>query len=127
MTDKTLRTWCKRRIALFVLALVAMPLMAAAFPWVWTLAGSFPDVRLTSEQIDTLLWLPIITLHAAAAVVMAAGFNINFTYEPGRETELAWHTAALAGDPYARWMLVRHDLRWFVLLAMSGTFFWMAR
>lgn len=127
MTDKTLRTWCKRRIALLVLALVAMPLMAAAFPWVWTLASSFPDVRLTSEQIDTLLWLPITSLQAAAVVVLAVGFNINFTFEPGRETELAWHTAALSGDRNARWMLVRHDLRWFVLLAMSGAFFWMPR
>ena len=127
MSARALRDFCKRRLALLVLALIAMPVMAVAFPWAWTLAASFPDVRLTSEQIDMLLWLPVTTLYAAAAVVMAAGFNINFTYEPGRETEIAWHNAALAGDPHARWMLVRHDLRWFVLLAMSGTFFWMAR
>ena len=127
MSARAIRDFWKRRLALLVLALIAMPVMAVAVPWAWTLAASFPDVRLTSEQIDTLLWLPVTTLYAAAAVVMAAGFNINFTYEPGRETEVAWHTAALAGDPHARWMLVRHDLRWFVLLAMSGTFFWMAR
>ena len=127
MSARTLRNFCKRRLALWALALIAMPVMAVAIPWAWTLAASFPDVRLTSDHIDALLWLPVITLYAAAAVVMAAGFNINFTYEPGRETEIAWHTAALAGDPHARWMLVRHDLRWFVLLAMSGTFFWMAR
>ena len=127
MSARTLRNFCKRRLALWALALIAMPVMAVAIPWAWTLAASFPDVRLTSDHIDALLWLPVITLYAAAAVVMAAGFNINFTYEPGRETEVAWHTAALAGDPHARWMLVRHDLRWFVLLAMSGTFFWMAR
>lgn len=121
------RSWWRRSLALLVLALVAMPVMAVAVPWAWTLAAGFPDVRLTSEQIDAVLWLPVLSLYAAAAVVLAVFFNNTFTYEPGRAVERAWHDAALAGDRHAKWLLVRNDLRWLGLLLLAGAFFWVSR
>ena len=121
------RAWWKRSLALLVLALVAMPVMALIVPWAWTVAAGFPGVRLTSDQIVALLWLPVLTVYAGAAITLAAFFNKTFTWEPGRDIEIAWHVAALAGDRNARWLLWRNDIRWAVLLAMAGAFFWVAR
>lgn len=126
MTTDT-RTWFKRHLALLVAALVILPLMAVAASYAYAALGALPDVRFTGEQIDALSWLPVISLYAGAAVVLAVFFNNTFTYEPGREVEKAWHAAALAGDRNARWLLIRNDLRWFVLLAMAGYFFGMNR
>lgn len=121
------RNWIKRHIALIVAALVILPCMAIAAGWAYAALGALPDVRFTGEQIDALSWLPVISLYAGAAVVLAVFFNNTFCWEPGREIEKAWHTAALAGDPHAKWMLVRNDIRWCFLLAMAGYFFGMSR
>jgi hypothetical protein len=126
MTADT-RNWFKRHFALLVAALVILPMMAVVASYAYAALGALPDVRFTGEQIDALSWLPVISLYAGAAVVLAVFFNNTFTYEPGRETERAWHTAALGGDLNARWLLIRNDVRWFFLLAMAGYFFGMNR
>jgi hypothetical protein len=119
--------WLYRRLALLVCALVLLPIMAVAAAWGYAVLGALPAVRFTGEQIEALSWLPVITCYAGAAIVVAAFFNNAFTWEPGKAVERAWHEAALAGDRNARWLLVRNDLRWAVLLVLSGAFFWMAR
>lgn len=117
----------RKHLALLVLALVLLPMMAVAASWGYAALSALPDVRFTGEQIKELAWLPVITCYAAGAVVLAAFVNNAFMYEPGRETEKAWHAAVLAGDQNARWLLLRNDLRWLALLILSGSFFWMAR
>lgn len=126
MTNET-RNWFQRHFALLVAALVILPMMAVVASYGYAALGALPDVRFTGEQIDALSWLPVISLYAGAAVVLAVFFNNTFTYEPGREIERAWHMAALAGDRNARWLLLRNDVRWFFLLAMAGYFFGMNR
>lgn len=117
----------RKHLALLVLALVLLPMMAIAASWGYAALSALPAVRFTGEQIEALAWLPVITCYAAGAVVLAVFFNNTFTWEPGRETEKAWHAAVLAGDQNARWLLLRNDLRWLALLILSGSFFWMAR
>lgn len=117
----------RRHLALLVLALVLLPIMAVAASWAYAALSALPTVRFTGDQIEALAWLPVITCYAGAAVVLAAFVNNAFMYEPGRETEKAWHSAVLAGDHNARWLLLRNDLRWLALLVLAGAFFWMAR
>lgn len=117
----------RKHLALLVLALILLPAMAVAASWAYAALGALPDARFTGEQIKELAWLPIITCYAGAAVVLAAFVNNAFMYEPGRETEKAWHAAVLAGDQNARWLLLRNDLRWLALLVLAGAFFWVAR
>lgn len=117
----------RKHLALLVLALVLLPMMAIAASWGYAALSALPAVRFTGEQIEALAWLPVITCYAGAAVVLAAFVNNAFMYEPGRETEKAWHAAVLAGDQNARWLLLRNDLRWLALLVLAGAFFWMAR
>lgn len=117
----------KRNLMLALAACMMMPAMFIAASWAWTALQALPDVRFTSEQMSTLSWLPVISLYAAAAIVMAVFFNNAFSYEPGHSVEAGWHDLALAGNKDARWLLIRNDIRWFVLLAMSGAFFWMSR
>ena len=127
MSIQLTRVWLKRHLALIVSALVLLPLMAFAAFYGYAAMGALPDVRFTGAQIEALSWLPVITLYAAAAVVLAVWFNNMFCWEPGRNTEAGWHDLALAGNAHAKWLLVRNDIRWLALLTLSGAFFWMAR
>lgn len=117
----------KRKVALVVIALLALPLMAVASSYAWAALAAFPDAKFTDEQLKTLAWLPVISMYAAGVIVLAVLFNSWFTYEPGHDVEQRWHEMALEGNVHARWLLVRADLRWAVLLAYVGAFFWMAR
>lgn len=119
-------TW-RKYLALTVLALVLLPLMAVAASWGYAALSALPAVKFTGAQIEELSWLPVVTCYAAAAVVLTAFVNNVFMYEPGRETEKAWHAAVLAGDSNARWLLKRNDLRWLALLTLFLAFFWIAR
>lgn len=122
-----LRPWIKRHSALIVSAAVLLPAMASAAFCGYAAMSALPTVRFTGAQIKELAWLPVISCYAGAAVVVAAFINNAFMYEPGRDTENAWHAAVLTGDRNARWLLLRNDLRWLALLILSGAFFWMAR
>lgn len=117
----------KKHAALIVAALLLLPVMAVAASYAYAALGALPDVRFTGAQIEALSWLPVVSLYAGAAVVLAVFFNNAFCWEPGRSIEAGWHDMALAGDRNARWLLVRNDLRWAVLLLYSGAFFWGAR
>lgn len=125
-TTATTSTW-RKYLALTVLALVLLPLMAVAASWGYAALSALPAVEFTGAQIEELSWLPVVTCYAAAAVVLTAFVNNVFMYEPGRETEKAWHAAVLTGDSNARWLLKRNDLRWLALLTLFLAFFWIAR
>jgi len=127
MSASLLTAGWRKHLALLVLALVLLPIMAIAASWGYAALSAFPAVRFTGEQIEALAWLPVTACYAAGAVVLAVFFNKTFTWEPGHETEKAWHAAVLAGDQNARWLLLRNDLRWLALLVLAGAFFWMAR
>jgi hypothetical protein len=93
----------------------------------WIVLGALPGVELSPDLINRLSALPVLCVQAGCAVVMAAGFNNLFCYEPSRGIEAGWHGLALAGNRDARWLLVRNDLRWACLLALFLAFFWPVR
>lgn len=117
----------RKHRGLLAAALLLLPVMVVAAAWGYAALGALPQVRFTGDQIEALAWLPVLTAYAGGVIVVAAFFNVVFTWEPGRETEEGWHRLALDGDANARWLLVRHDIRWLALLVMTGAFFWVAR
>lgn len=105
-------------------AWVLLPALAALAGTAYVILGGLPNAgrAITPDLIRWLAILPIVSCWWGAMVVSAAGFNLLLTWEPLHTTEANWNSLALAGDRNARWMLVRNDLRWCVLLVLSGAF-----
>lgn len=117
----------RRHVRLALIALAIMPMLALLAAFGFVLLGGLPGVQLTGDLMAMLAALPVVTAYACAAITMAVGFNNLYCWEPCSGTEAGWHDLALAGNAYAKWLLVRNDLRWAALLLMSGAFFWPAR
>lgn len=117
----------RKCLSTLVVAAVVLPAMVFVAAFGYAALGGLPAVRFTGDQIDALAWLPVLTVYAVAAIVIAAFFNNVFTWEPSHSAEAQWVERALSGDVNARWVLVRNDVRWCVLLVLSGAFLWVAR
>lgn len=117
----------RKLVRLALAAFAVMPLMAVLAAFGFVSLGGLPGVHLTGDLMAMLAALPVVTAYACAAITLAVGFNNLYCWEPCLDTEADWHDLALAGNAYAKWLLVRNDLRWAALLLMSGAFFWPAR
>lgn len=105
-------------------AWVLLPALAALAGTAYVILGGLPNAgrAVTPDLIRWLAILPIVSVWWGAMVVSASAFNLLLTWEPLRATEASWNELALTGDRHARWMLVRNDIRWCVLLTLSGAF-----
>ena len=108
-------------------AWVLLPALAVLAIAGFILLGALPGVELSPDLMNRLSAMPVLCVQAGCAIVMAAGFNNLFCYEPCRSIEAGWHDLALAGNRYAQWLLVRNDLRWAYLLTLLLAFFWPVR
>lgn len=126
-TEDTVVKPPRRHGLLALIAFAIMPMLAVMAALGFVFIGGLPGVHLTGDLMAMLAALPVVTAYACAAITMAVGFNNLYCWEPCRGTEAGWHDLALAGNAYAKWLLVRNDLRWAALLLMSGAFFWPAR
>lgn len=108
-------------------AWVLLPALAILAIVGFIVLGALPGVKLSPDLMERLSGMPVLCVQAGCAIVMAAGFNNLFCYEPCRSIERDWHTLALGGDRFAQWLLIRNDLRWAYLLTLFLVFFWPVR
>lgn len=127
MTDTATGKPPRKTFGLNLSAWVLLPVLAALAIAGFVLLGALPGAELSPDLINRLSALPVLCVQAGCAIVMAAGFNNLFCYEPCRSTEAGWHDLALAGHAGARWLLIRNDLRWAYLLTLLFAFFWPVR
>lgn len=127
MIEPTTAVTTSRNLRLNMAAWVWLPLLAALSVAGFILLGALPGVELSPDLINRLSALPVLCVQAGCAIVMAAGFNNLFCYEPCRSIEAGWHGLAMAGNKYAQWLLIRNDLRWAYLLTLLLAFFWPVR
>ena len=114
----------KKSTRLHLSAWLLLPALALLAGAAYVVLGGLPHAEraITSDLIRWLAILPIVSLWWGAMVVSAAAFNLLLTWEPMRGTEAGWADLALTGDEHARWLLLRNDIRWAVLLVISGAF-----
>lgn len=127
MTDSTPIKPPRKIFALNLSAWVLLPALAVLAIAGFVFLGALPGAELSPDLINRLSALPVLCVQAGCAIVMAAGFNNLFCYEPCRSIERDWHDLALGGDSFAQWLLVRNDLRWAYLLTLFLAFFWPVR
>lgn len=127
MTDSTPIKPPRKIFALNLSAWVLLPALALLAIAGFVFLGALPGAELSPDLINRLSALPVLCVQAGCAIVMAAGFNNLFCYEPCRSIERDWHDLALGGDSFAQWLLVRNDLRWAYLLTLFLAFFWPVR
>lgn len=127
MTDSTPIKPPRKIFALNLSAWVLLPALALLAIAGFVFLGALPGAELSPDLINRLSALPVLCVQAGCAIVMAAGFNNLFCYEPCRSIERDWHDLALGGDSYAQWLLIRNDLRWAYLLTLFLAFFWPVR
>lgn len=127
MTDSTPIKPPRKIFALNLSAWVLLPALAVLAIAGFVFLGALQGAELSPDLINRLSALPVLCVQAGCAIVMAAGFNNLFCYEPCRSIERDWHDLALGGDSFAQWLLVRNDLRWAYLLTLFLAFFWPVR
>lgn len=127
MTDTPAIKPPRKTFALNLSAWVLLPLLALLAIAGFVLLGALPGAELSPDLINQLSALPVLCVQAGCAIVMAAGFNNLFCWEPCRSMEADWHGLALAGNAGAKWLLIRNDLRWAYLLTLFLAFFWPVR
>ena len=86
-------------------------------------AEGMPQNAAVKELLSWLQTLPVVTAHAAAAVLVAMFVLWAFAYEPGPGTEADWFDRALTGDPHAKWLIVQHNVHRLLMIAMFLFFF----
>lgn len=87
------------------------------------IADGMPKNAAVKDLLSWLQTLPVLTAHAAAAVVVAMFVLWAFAYEPGPGAERNWFDLALAGDRHAKWLIVQHNVHRLLMLAMFLYFF----
>lgn len=127
MTDDIASATPRKKFAINLSAWVLLPVLAALAVAGLIFLGALPGADIAADLIARLQALPVLCVQAGCAIVMAAGFNNLFCWEPCRGTEAGWHDLAMAGNAHAKWLLVRNDIRWAFLLGGFLAFFWPVR
>lgn len=71
--------------------------------------------------------LPALASYASAAIAFAVFFKLLIWHDLPREVEAELQKRAMAGEPGARWILIKDRIEWTVLLLVFIAFFWPAR
>jgi hypothetical protein len=71
--------------------------------------------------------LPAMAAYAACAIAFTVFVKLLAWHDIPRDAENTLHQRAAAGDPGARWLLIKDRIEWLVLLIIFIAFFWPSR
>ena len=133
MTEEQPQPLQKKTLRLNLSAWLLLPFLAALAVAAYIVLGGLPNAErsITPDLIRWLVILLIVTLYWGAMVVSAAATVMVFMWEPPRGIEKQWIDMVLAGrgdvtgeiGRNARWLLIRNDIRWCVMLLIASGFF----
>ena len=84
-------------------------------------------VRVGPDALAWLAELPALCAYAAAWLACSWVIKVVYMHDIDRPTEAVLQQRVLAGDPDARWLLLKDRLETFGALLMALVFFWPPR